>query len=59
MTTTEKFNELNKHIGWEQVGEFHMMDDEMEMPRATGKTLAKALVQNAQNQTGIELSDKE
>lgn len=59
MTKEEKFEKLNAHIGWEQVSDTHTVDAEIGVPPSAGDRLARLLIENAQNQTGISLEPSE
>lgn len=59
MTKEEKFEQLNQHIGWQQVSDTHAVDAEIGDPPSTGTRLANLLIENAQNQTGLSLTAEE
>lgn len=58
MDKKAKFVKLNVHIGWEQVADIQSADAEAG-EKTSKKSLAHGLIENAQNQTGIQLTTDE
>lgn len=54
-----KIDQLMQHIGWEQVSDIHAVDSELGESPSRGDKLARLLLENAQNQTGILIDSKE
>lgn len=56
MSNVEK---LMEHVGWQQVSDIHAIDAECGDAPSRGSSLARQLIENAQNQTGITVDFKE
>ena len=54
-----KLEKIKPYLGYQQINDIQDIDRELGCEPSTGRKLARLLLENAQNQTGIELSDEE